>query len=723
MAILEGIRKKTGLMIVFIAGALLLFLVGDYARDIISYTSSDESMYRGQIGGERIKQDEFERKAKQKEALARYNYSQSGQEFPEYLVNSIESEIWNEYVYLFAFKDVFENAGIFLTEDAERTKGTPEVVDLMQGVTVDDEVRNAFTGQDGVFNVENVKQQWRSIAEIQDQNQRANETYRMNAWVQDIARRRHINKYSNLFLKSNYITTAEAKRQHYADNSTVSFDYAYVPFVSVPDSIFKIDDAELKKHLDANKNKFEFKSGRTIEYVVFDIPASKADTAKAFAAAVKAADGFRKTTNDTAFYKQNSDRPAAPSYYEFDQLPAQVKNDTGYIAKGFVKGPVAEYGSYDVYKVLGKKSFEYAQTAHILINFGQDSAAAKTKALEVLAKATSGGDFGLLAAQYSEDPGSKDNKGEYPETEKGSGWVKEFENAVFNAKKTGVIPTLVKTQFGYHIMKILKTSYKKEKFLVVKISKDIKPSTVSKDTKYREVSIFANGITDIEDLKKKVEADKKLEWLTSPLLSKTSKSIGAVYNADEVVNWAYNPDTEVGAVKVFTMPGANKYVVAALKSISDKDKPTVDDARAAIERSLYNELKAKYLKELLDKTKGDLYQKVNVLNEKNGQGYAKFLVVKDHKFSSNGVEGVGNEPRMVGIAMALGTTQGTDWSKTEVGESGVFIVRTTAKVEANKAVADYNAEKKVLEGKSAQNANLNISNAIKDKVGVKDNNF
>jgi peptidyl-prolyl cis-trans isomerase D len=725
MAILEGIRKKTGLLLVFVAGALLLFLVQGFADDLLKFTGADESVYKGQIGDERIKNDLFEAKSQQKEQLARYNYAQSGQEFPEYLVNRIESEVWNELVYEHGFKAFFEDAGVFVTENGD-SKGSPEIVDLMQGITVSDEVKQAFTREGEAFDVENVKNQWRQIAKIQDQNQKANETYRMNAWVKDLARQRHMEKYTSLFTKSFYVSTIEAKRQHYANNSIVSFDVAYIPFTSVADSLLKAEMTEdaLKKHLEANKNKFEFKDGRTVEYVVFDVAPSKADTTKAFAAANKIADGFRKSTNDTAFYKTNSDRPTQPSLFSYDQLPSQLKEDTGYLGKGFVKGPVPEYGSYDVYKIIDKKKIEMAQTAHILISFnGPDSAAVLKKSLEVLAKAKAGEDFGALAAQYSEDPGSKDNKGEYPATEKGSGWVKEFEDAVFGAKKTGVLPNLVKTQFGYHIMKILKTPYKEEKFVVVKLSKEIKPSSATRDMEYRKVNVFAQGIDNITDLKAKVEADKKLEWITSPLLSKKSKSIGSVYNADEVVIWAYSSQTEIGDVKIFSIPNSGKYVVAALKSVSDKTKPQVDDARQAIERSLYNELKAKKIKELLDGTKGDLHEKVNALNAKNGQGYAKFEKVIDHKFSTNYVQNIGNEPRLVGLAMALGTANGGEWSKAaEVGESGVFIVRTTAKTEANKAAVDYNAEKKEIEAKKAPNATMsNVANAIKEKVGVKDN--
>lgn len=72
-------------------------------------------------------------------------------------------------------------------------------------------------------------------------------------------------------------------------------------------------------------------------------------------------------------------------------------------------------------------------------------------AQEILKRAKGTEDFASLAKQYSEDEGSKNNGGEYTFT-KGD-MVKEFENASF-ALKPGEISDLVKTEYGYHIIKL-----------------------------------------------------------------------------------------------------------------------------------------------------------------------------------------------------------------------------------------------------------------------------
>jgi foldase protein PrsA len=89
---------------------------------------------------------------------------------------------------------------------------------------------------------------------------------------------------------------------------------------------------------------------------------------------------------------------------------------------------------------------ETVHTAHILV---KEEALAK----EILAKVKAGGDFAALAKKHSIDTGSKDKGGDLGSTARGQ-FVPEFDKAAFDGKPGDIVGP-VKTQFGYHIIKII----------------------------------------------------------------------------------------------------------------------------------------------------------------------------------------------------------------------------------------------------------------------------
>jgi len=104
------------------------------------------------------------------------------------------------------------------------------------------------------------------------------------------------------------------------------------------------------------------------------------------------------------------------------------------------------------------RSLKEVNVSHILIKCDenanpQDTLAAYKKALNLRTRLTKNEDFGKLAREFSDDPSAKDNSGEI-------GWfsvfqtVYPFETAAFNMK-AGELSFPVRTQFGYHIIKLV----------------------------------------------------------------------------------------------------------------------------------------------------------------------------------------------------------------------------------------------------------------------------
>lgn len=100
-------------------------------------------------------------------------------------------------------------------------------------------------------------------------------------------------------------------------------------------------------------------------------------------------------------------------------------------------------------------SEEQVKAQHILVRFTAGDAAAEKMALDKiqsLQKRAQKEDFGKLAAEFSDDTGSKVNKGDLGYFGKGK-MVPEFDKAAFSQKE-GVVGEPVKTEFGFHLIKV-----------------------------------------------------------------------------------------------------------------------------------------------------------------------------------------------------------------------------------------------------------------------------
>jgi peptidyl-prolyl cis-trans isomerase D len=97
---------------------------------------------------------------------------------------------------------------------------------------------------------------------------------------------------------------------------------------------------------------------------------------------------------------------------------------------------------------------EQVRASHILLETaGKNDADVKKRAEEILKQVKAGADFAELAKRVSEDKGSKTNGGDLDYFGRGR-MVPEFEQAAF-AMEPGQTSDLVKSQFGYHIIRVV----------------------------------------------------------------------------------------------------------------------------------------------------------------------------------------------------------------------------------------------------------------------------
>ncbi len=104
-----------------------------------------------------------------------------------------------------------------------------------------------------------------------------------------------------------------------------------------------------------------------------------------------------------------------------------------------------------------QRQTEY-HASHILLDYPPtagpaDSAAAYSKAYELITRINAGEDFGALAVEFSKDPTAKENRGDLYFFTAGQ-MVRPFEEAVATMKPGEVLANPVRTQYGLHIIKL-----------------------------------------------------------------------------------------------------------------------------------------------------------------------------------------------------------------------------------------------------------------------------
>jgi len=310
---------------------------------------------------------------------------------------------------------------------------------------------------------------------------------------------------------------------------------AQVQFVVLKKDDFKKDvkptEAELRAYFDKNKDKYFIKEQRKVRYLLLSIP--------------ELAPTIKVTENDIQ-----------------DAWARQPHDET-------------------------------VDASHILFKLEDPSkdAEVRTKAEQVLKQIQAGGDFAELARKYSEDTGSAQQGGNLGPFTRGR-MVKEFENVAFSLKP-GEVSGLVRTQFGYHIIKVL--------------SREV--PTLEANRKSIEASIQQQRASEVAKAKA-AEAARLTE--TNKDLNAVAKSLGVPAQVRETGLMAKNSDPLANGISQQMLDE-----VFQLKEINSIGKPVEHPMGQAIPQLMetrlpkppdFAEARAAVEKDLIDARAGELMQ-------------------------------------------------------------------------------------------------------------------
>lgn len=156
---------------------------------------------------------------------------------------------------------------------------------------------------------------------------------------------------------------------------------------------------------------------------------------------------------------------------------------------------------------------EEIDATHILINVDyealpQDTLAAYNKIKSIREKAVKGEDFKELARKHSEEPGSKERGGELGYFTVFS-MVYPFENAAYNTKE-GEISDIIRTNFGYHVLKVNDRRAAQPKIVVshIMISDKKGARTFNPEERINEIAAMLKQGKSFVNLAKQFSDDK-----------------------------------------------------------------------------------------------------------------------------------------------------------------------------------------------------------------------
>lgn len=697
MAVLSKIRQRSLLLILVIGFCLLAFIIGDI---INSGGFGSTSRHIGSVNGTDIPVMDFMQK------VSNVEKSQQG-----ITPTQASNAVWGQEVDNILFDERVEKAGIRVGKD--------HVVNMYAQdpqVSQNPQFLNALGKFDkGKFN--------EFLVNMKSANPAQYDLIEKNRPLVENAAKKQL--YLTM-IKAGFVTTeAEGKAKYAEENDKTSFDYVYVPFTTVKDDEVKVSDQEITDYMKKNEKKYKAEASRDVEFVLLENKPSPADEAEmksqinallaprvAYNEQTKANDtipGFKGVTNVEEFVNANSDTKYDTTYVTKKQLPIDHAEQIYNLAIGDVYGPYIQDGYYKLTKMVSRKAGATANASHILIAYkgGQvpnpaitrTKEEAKAKADELLKQVNANpGSFAQLAAENTDDPGSKSTGGVYDNITPGQ-MVKPFNDFVFNSPvgATGV----VETDFGYHVIKV---TGKNEAVRLATISQKIEPSEETSD------AVFTKATKLEMDAEEKPFADlaKAIGANITPAnkLMANDENVPGVGNQRAIVKWAFSKDTKEGDVKKFDIPQG--HVVVRLKNINDKGLLSMEEAKVSVLPIIRNQKKAEIIRK---KMEGSTLEAVA---QKTGSAVA---TATDVTFASPMVPNVGPEPKVVGKAFALaaGKTSGVI-----EGQSGMFMIKGKGTVKAP-ALPNYGSYTARMNAQGRGGVQGRMSAALKAKADIEDN--
>ena len=699
MAVLGQIRQRSVFLILVIGLALFAFVIsGVFDGNSIGSSPSDPVAV---VNDEEIELTYYRQLVENAER--NYNFS----------TMQAVNTVWDQLVRGIIFRQEFERLGI------DAGKQQIEMI-LTQDERILQDSR--FQNETGLFDFGIFTDY---INQLRVENPQAYNSWKIQE--ENIVSLAKENIYFDLIKSSNGFTELEGKNAYHSENDKVNLKFVRLPFEEVPDSLFEISDADIKKHINHRKDDYETDMSRSVHYVVFPEEASEADENEIRADLEKlkgqrveyndvskltdTIEGLSTTNNITDFVQQNSEIPFDSIYKTKGNLANEYADILFGLNPGDVFGPYKDENELKISRFLDRKKGGAIRASHILIAFEGASRAnpnvkrtredADKFAQELYLKARRNpDDFSQFASEYSDGP-SKSLGGDLGFFQEGMMTEKFFDFC--NKSKEGRIG-IVETEFGFHIIKV---TDKEDVVLIADVTKKIIPSEETSNRVFQKTTQF-----EMESLNgEKLETVAKIYNYDVKLVQKVNlldENLPDLPRQRNLVQWLFNEQTKQGDVKKFGRTNGG-YVVAQLSGITPEGNINFESEKLDIIQEILNERKAAYLLKIhADKKTLDELAKATDKEVETASALTQ---------ENSVLAGAGKEPYLIGTAFALELNQTTGLMK---GNNGMYMIEVTSK-EIAEEMESYEAYANALQNEENTRINSSIYEALRSNAEIEDN--
>lgn len=685
---LGAIRKHGKLMAICVGGALLAFVLGDFINSGSTIFGASQNKIAN-INGTDIDYNEYMASVQSREDFYKTVSRRSTLSTEE--SEGVREEVWSKFVDDNTVGKNLEKQGLVVTDE--------EIATMIQVGNVPPILRNLVMGisQTGAYdpslvkNVMSVPSLWNVIED-------------------DMRNQRRSVKYLNYVAHGFYVTNSEVEIE-FANRTRISdLKYVSLPLSSVKDEEVSVSDAAIKEYYDANKNSFfQAQESREINYLSFDVVATKEDSAEVYKSVEAIKPGLVSATDVPSYVTANSDIPYINIHYAPGDISDPIVDSLMFAEQpGFVYGPYVDGEYYKLARLIGRENVsDSIKVSHIIVPFTaiNDSVAPKAKADSIMNVVKSGIDFGAMAAQFALSQREALDSGKVGWVTERSGFPKDLMDAYLATPKGGM--ALVNVGDAYIIVKVEDKTAPRLKASVGFASVEIRPSDDTRNRAHAAAGAFGVKNRTKEDFEKSATAEGLTIFAADNIYS-TTQQLPGIPNSRSLVQWVYNDDKNKGVSEI--MEFGDKYILAVLSSVNPKGIRPLESVKNDITIRVSDQLKAD---KLADKMKGA--SSVDELAAKLGVAVQEAHAIN---FESSQIPGIGSVPAVIAVASSLNENQVSAPVK---GNTGVYVFQNTSLTPAQAIQPlNYTTDRKQMQNELRMRATYQLYSSLEQMADITD---